>query len=217
VNPGLTFARIWNFNGTLKEEWIDLKLGNSFRFAQAGFWTEFTASRERYAGIAFDDIWVVVANVSATPIAAVETGGSASYGQRIAREPVAMGVESTVNWWANLRPTERLLIQPNILYTQSRKIHSDSLYFHGFIARTRLSYQFNRELSLRLVGEYDNFNRQWNIDPLITYRINPFSTFFLGSTYDYNRFNECGPHENVTMTRLSRRQFFMKLQYLFQT
>ncbi len=109
------------------------------------------------------------------------------------------------------------MIEPGIEYAESRDPDSDGLFFSGYFARTRLSYRFTRELSLRLVTEYDNFDRQWNVDPLVTYRINPFSTFYLGATYDYDRFEDCGPNEDRSITFLSERQFFMKIQYLFQT
>ena len=87
--------------------------------------------------------------------------------------------------------------------------------------------QFSRELSLRLVTQYDDFRERWDFDPLITYKLNPFTLFYVGTTYDYERLydlNEAGRayvdvdngDTGYEHTRLTSRQFFMKLQYLFQ-
>ena len=95
--------------------------------------------------------------------------------------------------------------------------------YEGFTYRTRLSYQFTRELSLRVVGQYNDFSETWDFDPLLTYRLNPFSIFYIGTTMDYGQFDvyehDGQTGEDVltgTGTRLASRQFFMKLQYLFQ-
>ena len=50
-----------------------------------------------------------------------------------------------------------------------------------------------------------------SIEPLMTYRLNAFSMFFVGSTHAY----QDAPHPNSRLTQ-SRRQFFAKFQYLFR-
>ena len=75
--------------------------------------------------------------------------------------------------------------------------------------------QANRELSLRLVVQYDDFSRAWQIDPLLTYRLSPCSVFYFGSSNDYW---DLAPNVNSpSQWRLAARQFFMKIQYLLQT
>ena len=58
-------------------------------------------------------------------------------------------------------------------------------------------------------------SRQWDVDPLLTYRISPFSMFYIGSTHDYRDLNR-NP-ESPSDWKMTERHFFMKLQYLFQT
>jgi hypothetical protein len=116
----------------------------------------------------------------------------------------------------DLQPASRLLIETSLQYTRNRDVQTHQAYFRGYIARSRLTYQFTRALSLRLVGEYNDFDKRWSLDPLLTYRLNPLSTFFAGATYDYTTFMGCGPQEDLSVTCLERRQFFVKLQYLFQ-
>jgi hypothetical protein len=217
LTPGFSCGRIWDFNGLRKEEWLTATLNGNFRFAQSGFWTEVETRGERFAGVDFADIWSAAGEVWATPMPDVDLGGNVVFGHQIARSALAMGRELTLQTWADLRLLGRVLVEPSIIYTESRDIDTDKMYYCGYIVRTRLGCQVNREFSLRLVTEYNNFSRQWNVDPLLTYRINPFSTFYLGATYDYDRFDQVGPNHIDTMTTLSKRQFFLKLQYLFQT
>jgi hypothetical protein len=78
----------------------------------------------------------------------------------------------------------------------------------------RFSLQLSREFSVRLVSQYNNSRDKWDFDPLLIYRINPFTVFYVGSTYDYLKadYEDFG-RNGWTMTE---RQYFMKLQYLFQ-
>ncbi len=59
------------------------------------------------------------------------------------------------------------------------------------------------------------FGSKWEIDPLITYRLNPFSVFYFGSMHDYRDFNSAFPGQQ-SLHRMTDRQYFMKIQYLFQ-
>ncbi|MDH4156141.1 MAG: carbohydrate binding family 9 domain-containing protein [candidate division Zixibacteria bacterium] len=210
-------CRIWNFDGTRKQEWAEIGIGTNYRYAQGHICAHYNVTRERFGGIDFRDVWSVATHVAAVPLAAVELGAEVAYGHQIVRYAFAMGKENAMNVYASIRPIDGLLVEPSLVYSRSRDVDTDEEYFDGYIGRVRVHYQFNRELSLRLVGEYNDFYGRWNVDPLITYRINPFSTFYLGATYDYDEFNKCGITEDRSMTCLSQRQFFMKIQYLFQT
>ena len=81
--------------------------------------------------------------------------------------------------------------------------------YRGYIFRTRLNYQFTKRLFLRLVLQYDNFDELFDLDPLLTYRINPFSAFYIGSALDYQDF---GRNAGIAQTE---RTYFFKFQYLF--
>ena len=91
-------------------------------------------------------------------------------------------------------------------------------FYGGYITRTRMQFQATKALSIRLVVQYNDFRKNWDVDPLLTYRLNPFTVFYLGSSVDYgkiqpsSRFAEYEPE-----WRNTSRQIFMKLQYLFQT
>ncbi len=215
--PRLEVARIYNFDGVRKDQWINASAWTSLNFAQTSLFAQYLYSQERFGGKEFDHIWVITADFDSRPWNAAAFGATAAYGYTIARDSLEMGEQATINGWIDLRPLSRLQSELSIRYTQSYNPREDYYFFKGYIARARFNYQFTRRFSLRLVAEYDDFSKRWSFDPLLTYRINPFSQFFLGAGYDYWRFDEAGILEDLTVTSLGARQFFVKLQYLLQT
>jgi hypothetical protein len=217
IQPGIEYTRIYDFDGVRKDHWLELQTWTSFNMAQTQFGVEYSFSQERFGGIYFDKIWVFATEFNTRPWNAVGFGGAWAYGRTIARDDLAMGMQTVLNSWVDFRPLKRLQGELRLNYTRSRDVDTFAEYFDGYIARLRMSYQFTRRFSLRLVGEYDAFDKQWSLDPLVTYQINPFSTFYAGAAYDYLRFDGCGTKQDETVSCLSQRQFFVKIQYLLQT
>ena len=106
--------------------------------------------------------------------------------------------------------------------------------FKTYIYHALVYEQINNPTSLRLVAEYNENNKSWVFDPLLTYRINPFSIFYIGMTsgtagypLQYEKWERIDPlliEPNRTLSiadygsksQEDTRLFFMKLQYLFQ-
>ena len=61
--------------------------------------------------------------------------------------------------------------------------------------------------------QYDSFDKRFDIDPLFSYKWNPFTIFYIGSTHDLLDY---GPSPNRSRFAVSQRQFFAKFQYLFK-
>ena len=171
-------------------------------------------SNELFREVRFDGIDATEFNLRPSPPRALQGGLSLSHGHRIARRERVMGRESNASVWFNLRPVDRLLAEVSWNWIQSVDDDTDLMLFKGFVLRSRFGVQVSRELSLRLVLQYDDFDETWEADPLITYRLNPFSIFYAGSTRDYAPLDP--EHDGLREWRLVDRQYFMKLQYLFQ-
>ena len=69
---------------------------------------------------------------------------------------------------------------------------------------------------MRLVTQYNQFDSRVEIDPLLTYKVNPFTAFFIGSTHDYQEFDPF-EGERGNRFRATGRQIFFKIQYLVRT
>jgi hypothetical protein len=148
----------------------------------------------------------------------VQLGIELSSGQAIARnidEP-EVGKSFDLSAFGTFRPTDRLSLQPQFNYSQLVDQDTDEAFFSGYIVRLRLNYQFSRRFFLRTVVQYNDFAERLEVDPLLTYRINPFTAFYVGSTHDYDTF----PGRTQDASRFlhqSQRQFFFKFQYLLRT
>ncbi len=207
-------GRVWNWDGRKKDEWIWAGASANLKWAQTWFQISHMESNEEFGGIQFNGIdnWSLNANFN--PGEVLNGGFGVNTGHRIARGYLVMGREHGAEAWLNLRPVDRFLFSTSWRWIESRDDATDEPLFKGFILRSRWDLQFTRELSARLVIQYNDFRGTWEADPLLTYRINPFSTFYVGSTRDYA---EIDPEsDGIESWRLTDRQYFMKLQYLFQ-
>ncbi|MFZ1082615.1 MAG: hypothetical protein WAO19_11905, partial [Candidatus Kryptoniota bacterium] len=109
-----------------------------------------------------------------------------------------------------LRPTDRL--SATIDYSRSRlsNIIGGNLFYDGYIGRIASIYQFSDKVFIRLIGQYDQFAKVIEIDPLFSYKLNPFTIFYAGSTHSLEKYGE------EYGIRLTARQYFVKLQYLWR-
>ena len=212
ISPSISFGRIWNFDGIRKERWIQPQLSISMK-AQTSVWLSYMWNPERFAGTDFSGIQRFMLNVNSNFSDPVRLGFFASKGRRIRRSfsDPSLGESTTLEVWATIKPSQRFVIQPNFTYSKLDSIDGGPNFFDGFILRTRLNYQFTREFFLRVVVQYNDFSKGIEFDPLLTYRLNAFTAFFIGSTLDYQ-----SDFENVSGYKLSSRQYFLKFQYLYQ-
>lgn len=206
--------RKWNFDGVKKDEWVDLNLEVKSRAAQTGTHVMYMASDELFHGVKFNGIWAAHACFNTRPSGALGLSGNVNYGHRIARHELVMGKQLDYGLTANIKPVDRLLVSATYNYTRSDDVNSGERLFSQSVFWSRLSLQVSRELSMRFVSQYNDRWRTWDFDPLVTYRINSLTMFYVGSTHNYQDFDpsEDGPQGWT----LADRQFFMKLQYLFQ-
>jgi hypothetical protein len=216
VQPQVTLVREWNFAGMRKDEWVAVDVSTRLGVAQTNVHVQYMASNENYGGKQFDGIYNMHTCFSTILSDMVAAAGYVNHGRRIARLDVAFGKETTWGLSLDVKPVDRLLVENWFDYATSHDIETGEEFFRGYIARARVSLQVLRRLSVRLVVQYDEFDDVWDVDPLLTYRVNPFSVFYLGSTFDVERYDGLGTNGLGAERRLSSRQFFTKLQYVFQ-
>jgi hypothetical protein len=214
INGGVDAGRKWNYDSIRKDEWANASFEVKFRAAQTSNHTSMLWSNEQFGGIWFLDIWRAHTCFSSQPSGPLRFGGYFNYGHRIARRDLVMGEEMSDGVWANIKPIDRVLVSFNYDYIKSDDVDTGERLFSQAVSRTWLSVQLLRELSARVVLQYDDGRDTWDVDPLITYRINPFSIFYIGSTHDYRDLNL--DDDGRQGWELTERQYFIKLQYLFQ-
>ncbi|MEC7869838.1 MAG: hypothetical protein VYC21_02595 [Bacteroidota bacterium] len=138
-----------------------------------------------------------------------------SFGKDIAfREEIPdLGQRLNYNLTLDFTLTDNFSIKPSINYSKLRKIQSDEYFFNGYISRLDIRYQFTSFLGVRFISEYNNFSEELFFQPLISWRPNADTIFYLGGNQnmvneflDYN-----SPHYRTNSTQL-----FLKFQYLIK-
>jgi hypothetical protein len=211
ISPNIDMARLWNHDGIGKDMWIVPAVDLMMK-AQTQLHISYLMSHELFEGIDFPGIRRFAMNVNSSFSTPVSAGFAVETGRWIARTLATpeLGRGSTISLWATLKPLERFNIQPSLDYSDLYHDGGGEIY-SGYIVRAKFNYQFTRELFLRLVAQYDGFERAFALEPLLTYKINPFTIFYIGSSHDFAEF--AAPQDRYAATS---RQFFAKFQYLVQ-
>jgi len=214
ISPYFGIGRKWNFAKERKDEWI--RLSTSIQLpGQTYIEPSYLISWERLRGVNFPNITRYALHVNSRFSDPVNIGFSIATGHLIARNvyplPV-MGKETNVSVWATLKPIDRIRITHSYDYVKSDTLSTDGNIFEVYAFRTRIDCQFTHELSCRFITQYNDFRKSWEFDPLVKYKLNPFTQFYFGSTHDFSDFNGYKDFE----LKQTARQFFFKIQYLLQ-
>jgi hypothetical protein len=127
-------------------------------------------------------------------------------------EPPELGYGHNAGMDATVKVTDRVRIAAS--YNRAR-LSSDAtgkLFYDGNIYRGTGYYYFTTEAILRVIMQYDTFNKDLNAYPLFSYKLNAFTVFYVGATRDLTNFSDRPAGWTTTQT-----QYFVKLQYLIQS
>ncbi len=223
ISPRIRVDARWNYAGYRKWMHSSVGLDTRLRVANTYISVNHRIGEEKWSGVMFDNLSTTSFYTFAQFSDAIGAELSASAGQGPATSAGELGDEYSLSGGLDLKPIDRLTIEPSLRLSSSNLVGTDYLLYSQLIARTRLQLQANRQLSIRLVVQYVNtedqdgdHTKRWDLDPLITYRINSFSVFYVGSTHDYReRLGNLNDVKSMKWTTTTRK-FFMKLQYLFQ-
>lgn len=210
VGARLFARRDWTYDGTVKQTVIEPNISADLK-RQTSVQVWYTFFSERFADVQFDGLRRWGAWMNSNFSDPVRIGAFVSHGDGILRNRAAPrpGRGTDLEVWGTLKPVSRLVIEPSVVYSTMSDAETDVEFFGGFILRSRFHLQFTRELFLRTVVQYDDFDRSLSVEPLLTYKANPFTLFYIGSSLAYDDRTSRG------MTGTSR-QLFTKLQYLIR-
>jgi hypothetical protein len=158
--------------------------------------------------------------------------------------PPVLAYQNTASFGAVVRPAKGLTVENTYLMVRLLDLDSRRNIFNDHIIRSKWNYQFTKEFSLRLIGQYTTTlsnpglttlqsTKQFNGDVLFTYLLHPGTAIYVGYNSDLQNFDPslqrvcggltCGPGDSpdgILRTRRSflndGRQIFVKLSYLFR-
>lgn len=229
--PSIGVGRIWDYDDHFEDEWIRPALYFSL-VGQTNLFLQQMWSSERFGrdGEVIDGIRISFVELGSRFSEVASASGSVRWGQGIRRNPSdpELGDQLDVSADMTIKPTSQMVIQPEYAYSRMRSRRSDvelaelgrgRTLYNGYILRTRLTYNFTREWFMRLVLQYNDFSTRFDVEPLLTYRVNPFTVFYIGATSRmnyYERDDRNDPPAYDEQWELTSRQFFAKVQYLFR-
>jgi hypothetical protein len=241
LRPELSGGLIWDHAGVLQDWDVNAEFQVELK-GQTEFDAGYEESMERFeniefrkrgASFRFNTAWLKWLETSAE----FETGREINFFPSEGLLPFladATGAELSLT----LKPLPPLRLEQAYLFTrlQSREglraTRAGSVIVDNHIWRTRASYQFTRNLSLRAIVDYSAVlpdaqlielerEKRFTVDTLATYLINPWTAFYVGYTDGYGNL-EIDPLSRDRL-RLSEttfnslgRQLFVKMSYLLR-
>ena len=242
--PSVGGSGIWDHSGTRLDWWLDARLSWDFN-RQTSLGLFYRPGRERLRPEDFDGLAEGLdfsprsqgVFFSSQHISQLSLQGTYSFGEQInlvpleGEEPV-LANSTEVELGFTLRPNRHLRNDNTYVLARLTSIDTGDSIFTNHILRSRWNWQFNRELALRVILQYDTVlanpalttldtHKNFNADFLFTYLINPWTALHVG--YNGNLQNiaflptDIGSEVIRTNEFLhDARQFFVKFSYLFQ-
>jgi hypothetical protein len=201
----------FNYDGTRKFVGSSIQAQANLKGQTYFYVYYYPLQEEMFHGVQFHRLYRTETYLSTNPITGFSFNIWAQLGRLIYRtDTPELGRGYNLSGEIVLKPTGKFSI--DFTYARSRlwDYYGQDLFFDGYIARATVVYQFSPELFVRLISQYDQFAKQLEMDPLVSYKLNPFTVFYVGSDHNFTKFDE--PY-GMTLTV---QQFFVKLQYLWQ-
>jgi len=165
---------------------------------------------------------------------------SANYfrGNAINFTPIATQLPDLARWTnarftVTIRPVARLRIDNTYLLNRITDRSTEASIFNDHVIRSKWTWQFTRELSLRTILQYNatianrglssaDPRKNFNADMLITYLVNPWTALYVGYNSNLQNIDPAltitpsGPLRTRARFLDDSRQFFVKFSYLFR-
>ncbi|HMS63676.1 MAG TPA: hypothetical protein PKD83_00320 [Ignavibacteria bacterium] len=171
--------------------------------------------KERYNHIYLYNIIKTHFGLDANNLSKVLTGGFFyEWGKYVVKfaEPSFVGYGHYFDLYATIKPFDQLRNDLTYTYSELSTKQSGELLYAGYVLSDKISYQFNKNFFFRVLLQYDLFSKYFSIDPLLSYKWNPFTILFLGSSHDVNELQDIFGNSRYQETN---RVLYMKFQYLF--
>ena len=225
----------WDHAGQLQDWTVRYPFEVDFK-GQTGVFVRRTESMERFEGVEFRQHENLF-NLFTSYLPWMDVGFFAAAGTRPNFFPgggltpfLANSRDAQLS--LTFRPASGLLIDQTYIYSNLRtraESGSRRAIFDNHILRSRVNYQFTRELSLRAIVDYNAVlsdrslvalerTKRLSGDVLLTYLIHPGTALYVGYNdgYDSIALGPSGLRPIRSPTTSTGRQFFVKTSYLFR-
>lgn len=208
----------YDFDGEFQERFMFVRFNNKL-VGQNDLNINFLpVNDERFRGQMFRNIYRGTISFSSNTYDTFSFGGSFEYGRNINRSQVpTLGVGYNISADATVKPTPRFRMTLNYNYSKLSEDGGDQTYYSGDIYRLNTRYNFTKRLFARLITEYNSFSEEVQIYPLLYYKANAFTKFYIGMTSYHTDFYDNSANRSYWGFRQTQREFFVKFQYLIRS
>jgi len=207
----------YDFAGQFQERFIYANWWNSFGGQTNVSVSYLPVNDERFRGEFFTKMHRTMIDVNSNPMDALSFGGHIDFGRYVYRsQNPNMGRGYNVSAYTTIKPSTRLELSLSYDYSTLSSLDDTQNYYSGDIFRMTGRYNFSKRLFARFITQYNSFNDQVQIYPLLYYKLNPFTKFYIGMTDYMNYYDRSGPN-GFQGYKQTDRQFFVKFQYLIRS
>lgn len=215
INPRLNGELMYDSNGKLKEQFLEAMLQADWTNGLSTTVGYLIVNNEDYSGIFHRNVNRISFNLEADNLSKILTGGMYyEFGKYIVRfeDPTYVGYGHNFEIWATLKPFDKLRNDITYNYSELSKNAGGEKLYTGYVLSDKISYQFSKNFFFRVIFQYDLFSRLLTVDPLFSYKWNPYTILFFGSSHDINEISDT---RGFSTYKESSRQIFLKFQYLY--
>ncbi len=205
--PGFYFGLITDWKG----ERTDQTLAINFNFQTfRRSWVNIFARREfeKYAGVGFyKNVYGFFFNSDL--LKSLSLGGLVSWGDGIyySSSPF-LGYNIAGRGWFTLLPAKRLSVSGYVSFYRFFRSRGGELIYNMNIYRLKAVYLFTRQLSTRIIWQFNDYYRSHYGSFLLSYEYSPGTVFYLGFSADFE--------EDGGGLRRKDYSVFVKFSYLFR-
>ena len=212
LNANVVFRTTQNYYGVNKQSFLR---GQIYIALDRNFAFEFShreSFNEEFYGFTAKDLSESSLFLSYNPNEKINLRAFISSGDAIYRdrEDPEVGKSLFIGSFNNFQLSPKLRISPSIRYSKLSKVDRDELFYEGYIFRGNINFQFNRDVSLRVVTEKNDFGKTWFLQTLLQYNPNPFTIFYIGGSMGYSLVDNLN-----SAYQADSNQLYLKFQYMF--
>jgi hypothetical protein len=206
----------YDYANVFKERWFYVEWFNHFAgqtFLDIGY---YPMEDNTFRGRLFSKLHSWEFSLSTKPVKALSISGDFEFGKDIYRTmnpKYGRGYNFTAS--ATIKPMPRLQLDLSYQYSTLSSLDHSTTFYSGSISRVEGHYNFSRHLFFRLIAQYNTFTKQIQVYPLLYYKLNPFTKFYIGMTDNLQHVNQFEP-SRINAYRQINREFFIKVQYLIR-
>lgn len=214
IEPSTYGLLRYDYDGRIREQFNQVSLWLRLPMQINTNINFYLVNNEMFGGVFHEGVRRFNINLNFQTFDWLQGGFYMATGKSIVRsENPYVGYVNNLELWGTVKLIDRLTLENSYVYYELLKNFAGEKIYAGYIFRNKTNIQITKTLSARLIFQYDSFAGNFNFSPLISYKLNPFTIFYVGSTYDYNDLETVnGPSKTV----LTDRQYFLKLQYLWR-